>query len=92
MSEGSSLLSIRLAEDLRARLDQAAKATRRSRGSIVKDALSRHLDAMILEETADARNARRARILSYAGAGAKLHGGRTAAEIDAATGAFRGDE
>ena len=92
MTDSSSLLSVRLPDDIRSRLDQAAKATRRSRGSIVKDALSRHLDAMSKEDREAERQRVIEKIMSFRGAGVRLYGGRSAEEIDADINAFRGGE
>lgn len=92
MASDSSLLSVRIPDELRAKLDEAARRMRRSRGHIVKEALEQHLGSGNGGETSEERAVRVARFLAFAGAGAKLHGGRTAREIDEAIRQFRGDE
>jgi len=85
-------LSVRLPDETRARLDQAAMATHRSRSFLVKEALERHLSEIVAEQAGGARTSRMARLLAKAGVGVTIVGSQTTEEIDARIREFRGDE
>jgi predicted DNA-binding protein len=88
----SPTISLRLPAETKDRLERAASLTRRSRSFLVKEALDKHLDAILNEHGARRRTDRLARLLAFKGAGAGVGGGRTAEDIDAQVRAFRGDE
>ncbi len=44
MSEGSTLVSVRLPDDMREEIDALAKATRRSRSFVVKEAVAAYVE------------------------------------------------
>lgn len=92
MPSASPTISLRLSEETKARLTRAAKLTRRSRSFLVKEALEKHLDAILSEQSAREAESRLARLMAFKGAGARIAGERTAAEIDAQVRAFRGDD
>jgi predicted transcriptional regulator len=85
-------LSVRLPDETRHLLDQAAEKTHRSRSFLVKEALERHLHEIIREQGAETKKSRLERLLALAGAGERLGGPRTAEDIDAQIREFRGDE
>ena len=83
MPAASPTISLRLPEEARAKLDKAAKLTRRSRSFLMKEALDRHLaDIIVQEQAKDAPKRRLSTLLSLAGAGARPDNPRTAEEID----------
>lgn len=82
MAEPSTTITIRLPAASRRSLDRAAKARRRSRSFLMKEALDRYLAETAREESASRRKPL-AHLLSMAGAGAKHAKPRTASEIDA---------
>lgn len=92
MASVSATISLRLSAETKERLARAATLTRRSRSFLVKEALDKYLDAILSEDQAAGRAGRLARLLAFKGAGARIAGGRTTADIDAQVRAFRGDE
>ncbi|HLN24010.1 MAG TPA: ribbon-helix-helix domain-containing protein [Patescibacteria group bacterium] len=84
-------LSVRLPDETRQLLDQAAERTHRSRSFLVKEALERHL-ADIVHEQSGSGKSRLETLLALKGAGARLYGPRSTEDIDAEVRAFRGDE
>jgi RHH-type transcriptional regulator, rel operon repressor / antitoxin RelB len=87
----SSNLSLRLPAELRAKLDEAARTSRRSRSQIVQMALEHHLDRNADESRPSAAEAVR-RIRAFAGAVVPASGRRTPEEIDAHIRWLRGDD
>jgi RHH-type transcriptional regulator, rel operon repressor / antitoxin RelB len=87
----SSNLSLRLPAELRAKLDEAARVSRRSRSQIVQMALEHHLDRNAAESRPSAAEAVR-RIKAFAGAVVPASGRRTAEDIDAHIRWLRGDD
>ena len=77
----TSTLSLRLPKDARDRLDKAAAQSRRSRSYIVQEALDRHLDEIVREESQQKPQGL-SFIRSLAGIGAERYGARTKEEID----------
>lgn len=84
-------LSVRLPSDTSVRLEKAAKSTHRSRSFLVKEALERHLNEIVQEQTGQTKS-RMARLLEMQGVGSRLYGERTQEDIDAQIREFRGDE
>lgn len=84
-------LSVRLSEDIRARLDEAARHTNRSRSVLVQEALTRHLADIVAEHTGS-RQKRLDTLRALKGAGARMHGPRSADDIEAQIRAFRGGD
>ncbi len=81
MPDTSPTISIRLPESSRKRLDRAAKATRRSRSFLMKEALDRYLTEIVEnEQKAAARPLER--LLGFARAGAGSATPRSAEEVD----------
>ncbi len=89
MPNTAAIVSLRLPDATKARLDRAAKLTRRSRSFLMKEALEAYLPT-ILGAPAPAKS-RLARLLAYEGAGA-VGSGRTEDEIDAEVRDFRADD
>ena len=79
----SPTLSIRLAAATRSNLDRATKLTRRSRSFLMHEALERHLNDIIHEQTPPAPPSRLTTLLSLAGTGVNKKAPRSLAEIDA---------
>lgn len=92
MTATSPTLSLRLPPETKDRLDRAASVTRRSRSFLVRQALDKHLDAILREPAVEDNKDRLARLLAYKGAGVGPDGGRTMEDIDAQVREFRGDE
>lgn len=92
MPSDRTMLTVRLTEEIRDQLDAAAKRTRRSRGSIVKEALQRQLSALEKPDPEEVRLRRIAELMKFSSAGTRLHGGRSVREIDNELNQFRGDE
>ncbi len=89
MPSDRTMLTVRISEDLRDRLEAHAKRTGQSKGAIVKDALRKQLEEM---EQACQNQERVDPLMKYAAAGVRLYGGRPAHEIDSEIDQFRGDE
>lgn len=84
MNIHSPTTTIRLRADLRESLEKAVKLTRRSRSYIIMEALERHLDDLVSEETDGARKpSRLTHLLSLGGAGVGKDHVRSREEIDA---------
>ncbi len=83
-------LSVRLPDDTRARLDDAAMKTHRSRSVLVQEALERYWSDLVTEQ--GSRKSRLERLRALKGAGARQYGPLSAEQIDADIGEFRGDE
>jgi len=83
-------LTVRLPSDTRGRLDKAAMETHRSRAFIVKEALERHLNDIVVEQGGG--KGRLDKLLALKGAGARRYGARTEKDIEAQIREFRGDE
>jgi predicted transcriptional regulator len=88
----SPTISLRLPKDARERLDRAAAKSRRSRSYLIQEALERHLDEIVGEETGTKSDNRFAATLRLAGAGAALNGPRSKQEIDRHIRCLRGDD
>ena len=87
----NTTVSVRLPDEIRARLESTAKTLRRSRSFLVQEALDRYLDEVAgIEADRSAKGITRLRAM--AGAGARLVGAQTMEEIDARIREFRGDE
>jgi uncharacterized protein (DUF1778 family) len=69
MNAHSPTISIRLPEEQRASLEMATKLTRRSRSFLVKEALERHLNDILREQTPEPPKRRLTRLLAIAGDG-----------------------
>ena len=87
----TATLSIRLPDSIRVSLDKASESTHRSRSFLVKEALERHLGAIVQEQNGAPKN-RLDRLLALKGIGARLYGPRSTEEIDAGVDEFRQDE
>jgi len=85
-------LSVRLPDDTKARLDTAAKTTRRSRSFLVKEALELYLVQVVNEQAGGGQKSRLEMLRELKGFGAKRYGARTVEDIDAQVREFRGDE
>lgn len=92
MTTTTPTVSIRVPEPIKSRLDRMAKKMRRSRSSLMIEALDRHLDVMQQEQAVADTQGRFAEILKFKGAGAVVSKPRSVKEIDAAVRDFRGDE
>jgi Arc/MetJ-type ribon-helix-helix transcriptional regulator len=75
-------ISIRLPDEDRAKLDRAIKLTRRSRSFLMKEALERHLDDVLREETKTQTARPMSRLLSLEGKGVRASNPRSREEID----------
>ena len=82
------VLSIRIPDDMSRLLDRAAKCIRRSRSSIVQEALNRYLDGIVPDQHAVPTRLERLRMLK--GAGAQRYGALNSAQIAADIREFRG--
>jgi RHH-type transcriptional regulator, rel operon repressor / antitoxin RelB len=87
----SSNLSLRLPAELRAKLDEAARSSRRSRSQIVQMALERHMGTVVGDRESMSNKERVERIRALAGSGKPLKP-RTGEEIDAHIRWLRGDD
>lgn len=85
-------VSIRLPEATKSKLDKATKLSRRSRSFLVLEALNRHLDDVLGEQTQNPEQKKFSVLLSLAGAGSKKPNPRTAEEVDAHIRWLRSDE
>ena len=85
-------LSVRLPDDTRARLDQAAKSTHRSRSFLVKEALELYFSQVVDTQAAGGQKSPLEKLRELKGFGAKMYGARSVEEIDAQVREFRGDE
>lgn len=92
MKMSTPTLSLRVSATMKERLDRMAKKMRRSRSSLMVEALERHLDEIQQEQAISGIKGRFADILTFKGAGAKVANSRSAEDIDASIREFRGDE
>ena len=92
MSNANRVLSVRIPEQTRTRLNHLAKKMRRSRSALIVEALNRHLEELNQEHNTNSAHDRFADIMQYKGIGASLNNGRSAKEIDASIREFRGDD
>jgi predicted transcriptional regulator len=92
MTASAPTITVRLPDSTRKALDRIAKATRRSRSYLVKEAIERHIDEIALRQAREEPRQRLARLMALAGAGASLSTYKSAEEVDAAIRAIRGDE
>ena len=83
--------TVRLPSAIRAQLEQVARATKRSRSSLMIEAIEAHLEQLQDEARSTAQTPRYASLMKYQGAAAKT-GGRSVAEIDAILRDIRGDD
>jgi predicted transcriptional regulator len=88
----TSTISLRLPKEARERLDRVAAQSRRSRSYIIQRALEIHLDDVARAEAQVETSGRYARLLEFAGAIAKVNGGRSKEEIDRDVEWLRGDD
>ncbi len=92
MNTTTPTMSLRVPETMKGRLDRMAKTMRRSRSSLVLEALERYLDSIQSEQAVSDTKSRFSNIMKFKGAGISITGGSTAKEIDASIRDFRGDE
>lgn len=92
MPAATPTVSVRLPESTKTRLERIAKRMRRSRSSLMVEALDRHLDEIQEEYGIADTQGRFAEIMKFKGVGAAIAGPRSVEEIDASTCDFRGDE
>ncbi len=76
-------ISIRLPLKALQRLDRASKTTRRSRSFLMQEALSRYLDDVAAEATAQPRKSALPRLIAFGQSRADRRHGRSATEIEA---------
>ncbi len=91
MASDKSILSIRIPDELRAKLDEAARLSGHSRGALIKEALKHHLATLAKPDIQSRREQALEKLKSMRSAGVRLYGGRTADEIDAMIDDIRGD-
>jgi predicted transcriptional regulator len=77
---------------MKERLDRMAKTLRRSRSSLMIEALERHLDDIQSQQADQQSKGRFTNIMKFKGAGAAITGGSSSSDIDASIRNFRGDE
>ena len=92
MNVHSPTTTIRVRADLREPLERAVKLTRRSRSFLIMEALERHLEEIVREQTPEPPKRRLTRLLALAGSGASGDHVRSSEEIDAHMRWLRGDE
>ncbi len=85
-------VSIRLPEATKSKLDKATKLSRRSRSFLVLEALNRHLDDVLNEQSHEPKKKNLSLLLSLAKAGASKSNPRTAEEVDTDIRWLRSDE
>jgi len=93
--QSPSPTSVRLSEDTRRILTDAARRTRRSQSYLVEAALKQYLPQLADDETqtaTDASRTRLQRIMALAGSGAAESGFRSVEEVDAHIRWLRGNE
>lgn len=88
----SSPTSVRLTDETRKILDDAAQLTRRSRSYLVEETLKQFLPRIVQKETRPSPEERIRRLKELEGIGYRLVGPQTIEEIDARIREFRGDE
>lgn len=82
MSTSSPPISLRLPDALLESLDEASRATRRSRSFLMQEALARHLADIVREQSRETRPGRLAAVLALAGAGKAAVRPRSAEDVD----------
>jgi predicted transcriptional regulator len=88
----SATTTVRLPDPIRSRLEYVARATKRTRSSLMIEALEAHLERLQGEALpAETQTPRYAGLLKYRGAAARA-GGRSAKEISAILRDIRGDD
>jgi uncharacterized protein (DUF1778 family) len=92
MSASDATISIRLPAGTRKALDAAAKATKRSRAFLIKEALDHHLAAIGAEHKRGDMERRLRLVRNLKGIGAKTGKLRSASDIDASIRSMRGDD
>jgi len=92
MTASPPTLTIRLPDATRRTLDRAAKATRRSRSFLMKEALERHLQDIMREHAPEGSGGRYARIIAMRGAGKNYSTYTSAEDVIRTIREFRGDE
>ena len=92
MGSAAQPTSIRLSEATLRLLDKSAKAQARSRSHIVEEALRRHLSAEAAAENTDLRQKRLDALAELRRRADKISLRLSAAEIDARTRKFRGED
>ncbi|MGD9539502.1 CopG family ribbon-helix-helix protein [Methylocystis sp.] len=88
----STPTSVRLTDETRKILDEAATRTRRSRSYLVEETLKQFLPRVVQKETQPSPQERIRRLKELEGIGARLLGPRTVEEIDASIREIRGDD
>ncbi|MBM3563063.1 MAG: ribbon-helix-helix protein, CopG family [Alphaproteobacteria bacterium] len=84
--------SVRLTDETRKILDEAARRTRRSRSYLVEETLKQFLPRIVQKETQPSPEERIRRLKELEGIGYRLVGPQSIEEIDARIREFRGDE
>jgi RHH-type transcriptional regulator, rel operon repressor / antitoxin RelB len=92
MPASSTTVTLRLPPKTRKSLDKAAKITRRSRSFLMKEALDRHLPAIVNEQKRAENQNRLARILAMGGIGRQYVGEQKDEDIMARIREFRSDD
>jgi predicted DNA-binding protein len=82
MATPSPIVSLRLPQEARERLDRATAKTRRSRSFLMQRALEMHLDEIEREEAQAPARRSLSTILTLGGAGVPASGPRSAEEIN----------
>lgn len=84
--------SVRLTDDTRKILDDAARLTRRSRSYLVEETLKQFLPRIVRQEVRPSPEERIRRLKELEGIGVRLVGPQSIEEIDARIRKFRGDD
>jgi RHH-type transcriptional regulator, rel operon repressor / antitoxin RelB len=84
--------SVRLTDETRRILDDAARQTRRSRSYLVEETLKQYLPRIVQKEGRASPEERIRRLKELQGIGARLLGPQTIEEIDARIREIRGDD
>ena len=84
--------SVRLTDETRKILDEAARLTRRSRSYLVEETLKQFLPRIVRKEVRPSPEERVRRLKELQGIGFRLVGPQSIEEIDARIREFRGDE
>jgi uncharacterized protein (DUF1778 family) len=92
MAASPQTITVRLPASTRRTLDRIAKATRRSRSFLMKEALERHLWDIAREQAPEAAGGRYARIVAMRGAGKKYSTYASPEDVIRAVREFRGDD
>ena len=92
MNATTPTMSLRVPGTMKERLDRMAKTMRRSRSSLVLEALENHLNDIQSNQAICGTKGRFSDIMKFKGAGISVTGGSTVTEIDASIRDFRGNE